>query len=165
VAEGAGDVAGQATEQAGDAAQGTQDAVGQGADQIGQTEDQAEEAVDEAAEGAGGGEEQATEENGQDARSSKEATDFAADETESTNGEHGNTRRTVDELGDIIETTLNEDGEVVGEELVGNLDSLPAEEEYVDEEGRVVSRVRDESGSAFERLSDDKGNMVGARAV
>jgi hypothetical protein len=71
----------------------------------------------------------------------------------------------VDELGDIIETTTDGNGEVVGEELVGNVGDLPAEEEYVDEEGRVVSRVRDESGSAFERVADDKGNMVGARAV
>jgi hypothetical protein len=74
-------------------------------------------------------------------------------------------QRTVDELGDIIETTLNENDEVVGEELVGNVGNLPAEDEYVDEEGRVVSRVRDESGNAFERLLDDEGNMIGARAV
>ena len=74
-------------------------------------------------------------------------------------------RDTVDELGDIIETTLDENGEVVGEDLVGSIDDLPVEEEYVDEEGRAVSRVRDESGNAFERISDDEGNMVGARAV
>jgi hypothetical protein len=54
---------------------------------------------------------------------------------------------------------------VVGEDLVGNVEDLPAEEEYVDEEGRIVTRVRDESGSAFERVVDDEGNMVGARAV
>jgi len=71
----------------------------------------------------------------------------------------------VDELGDIIETTTDANGEVVGEELVGNIGDLPAEEEYVDEEGRIVSRVLDESGSAFERIADDAGNMVGARAV
>jgi hypothetical protein len=81
------------------------------------------------------------------------------------NGEGWTTRRAVDELGDIIETTLNENGEVVDEDLVGNVGELPAEEEYVDEEGRVVSRVRDESGNAFERVVDDTGNMVGARAV
>ena len=74
-------------------------------------------------------------------------------------------QRTVDELGDIIETTLNENEEIVGEELVGNVSDLPAEDEYVDEEGRIVSRVRDESGNAFERLADDEGNVVGARAV
>jgi hypothetical protein len=60
---------------------------------------------------------------------------------------------------------MNENGEIVGEELVGNVDSLSAEEEYVDEGGHVVSRVRDESGNAFERLADDEGNMVGARDV
>jgi hypothetical protein len=84
---------------------------------------------------------------------------------ENANGERRTMQRTVDELGDIIETTMNENGEIVGEALVGNVGSLLAEEEYVDEEGRVVSRVRDESGNAFERLADDEGNMVGARAV
>jgi hypothetical protein len=84
---------------------------------------------------------------------------------ENANGEGQTMQRTVDELGDILETTLNENDEIVGEELVGNVGSLPAEEEYVDEEGRVVSRVRDESGTTFERILDDKGNMVGARAV
>ena len=53
----------------------------------------------------------------------------------------------------------------MGEELVGNIGSLPVEEEYVDEEGRIVSRVRDESGNAIERVFDDEGNMVGVRAV
>jgi hypothetical protein len=71
----------------------------------------------------------------------------------------------VDELGDIIETTFDENGEVVGEDLIGNVGDLPAEKEYMDEEGRVVSRVRDESGSAFERVVDDEGNMVSVRAV
>jgi len=80
-------------------------------------------------------------------------------------GEGWVTRRTVNQLGDIIETIFDENGEVVSEDLVGNVGDLPAEEEYVDEEGRVVTRVRDESGSAFERVVDDEGNMVGVRAV
>jgi hypothetical protein len=42
---------------------------------------------------------------------------------------------------------------------------LPVEEEYIDEQGRVVSRVRDDAGNAFEQILDDEGNMVGARAV
>ena len=84
---------------------------------------------------------------------------------ENANGDSLTMQRTVDELGDIIETTMNENGEIVGEELVGNVGDLPVEDEYVDEEGRIVSRVRDESGNAFERLADDEGNMVGARAV
>jgi hypothetical protein len=71
----------------------------------------------------------------------------------------------VDQVGDIIEITLDENGEIVAEELVGNIANLPVEEEYVDEEGRVVSRVRDESGNAIERVFDDEGNMVGVRTV
>jgi hypothetical protein len=71
----------------------------------------------------------------------------------------------VDESGNIIEITLNENGEIVGEDLVGNVGSLPVEEEYVDEEGRTVSRVRDELGNAFEQISDNEGNVVGVRVV
>ncbi|MBA3389956.1 MAG: hypothetical protein H0U02_11460 [Rubrobacter sp.] len=74
-------------------------------------------------------------------------------------------QRAVDQSGDIIEITLNENGEIVGEELVGNIGSLPVEAEYVDEEGRNVSRVRDESGNALERIFDDGGNVVGVRIV
>ena len=84
---------------------------------------------------------------------------------ENANGERQIIQRAVDESGDIIEITLNEHGEIVGEELVGNVGSLPVEEEYVDEEGRIVSRVRDESGNAFEQIVDDQGNMIVARAV
>jgi hypothetical protein len=71
----------------------------------------------------------------------------------------------VDQLGDIVEITLNDAGEIVSEELVGNIDSLPVEEEYVDEQGRNVSRMRDESGNAIERVFDDEGNTVGIRIV
>src|SRR3712207_8975463 len=46
----------------------------------------------------------------------------------------------------------------VDEDLVGNVGDLQVEEEYVDEEGRVVSQVRDESGNAFERVVDGEGN-------
>jgi hypothetical protein len=81
------------------------------------------------------------------------------------NGERQIIQRAVDESGNIIETTLNENGEIVGEDLVGDVGSLPVEEEYVDEEGRIVSRVRDESGNAFEQIVDDQGNMIVARAV
>ena len=81
------------------------------------------------------------------------------------NGGRQTMQRAVDEFGDIIEITLNEDGEIVGEDLVGNVSSLPVEEEYLDEEGRTVSRVRDESGNAFEQILDDQGNMAGVRAV
>jgi hypothetical protein len=74
-------------------------------------------------------------------------------------------QRAVDQSGDIIEITLNDNGEIVGEELVGNVGSLPVEEEFENEEGWNVSRVRDESGNIFERMFDNEGNMVGARVV
>jgi hypothetical protein len=71
----------------------------------------------------------------------------------------------VDDSGNILETTLNENGEVIGEDLVGNVADLPVEDEYIDEQGRVVSRVRDDAGNTFEQILDDEGNLVGARAV
>jgi hypothetical protein len=84
---------------------------------------------------------------------------------ENANGARHAIQRAVDESGNIIEITLNENGEIVGEDLVGNVGSLPVEEEYVDEEGRTVSRVRDELGNTFEQISDNEGNIVGVRAV
>jgi hypothetical protein len=71
----------------------------------------------------------------------------------------------VDESGNILETTLNENGEVTGEDLVGNVADLPVEEEYIDDQGRIVSRARDESGNVFEQILDDEGNMVVVRAL
>ena len=84
---------------------------------------------------------------------------------ENANGERQIIQRAVDESGDIIEITLNVNGEIVGEEVVGNVGSLPVEEEFENEEGWNVSRVRDEAGNAFEHISDDEGNIVGVRAV
>jgi len=84
---------------------------------------------------------------------------------ENANGARQTMQRAVDQTGDIIEITLNENGEIESEDVVGNVGSLPVEEEYVDDEGRVVSRVRDESGNAIEQVFDDEGNMVGIRVV
>ncbi len=72
---------------------------------------------------------------------------------------------TVDESGNILQTTLNENGEVVGEDLVGNLNDLLVEEEYIDDLGQIVSRVRDESGNVLEQVLDDEGNVVDVRSV
>jgi hypothetical protein len=71
----------------------------------------------------------------------------------------------VDESGNILQTTLDENGEVVGEDLVSNLNDLPIEEEYIDDQGQVVSRVRDESGNVLEQVLDDEGNVVDVRSV
>jgi YD repeat-containing protein len=71
----------------------------------------------------------------------------------------------VDESGNILETTVNENGEVIGEDLVGNVADLPVEEEYIDDEGRIVSRVRDDSGNVYEQVLDDEGNLLEVRAA
>jgi hypothetical protein len=69
----------------------------------------------------------------------------------------------VDDSGNILETTINENGEVIGEDLVGNVADLPVEEEYIDDDGRVVSRVKDDMGNVFEQVLDDEGNVVETR--
>jgi len=74
-------------------------------------------------------------------------------------------QRTVDESGYIVETTMNENGEVVDEDVVGNLADLPVEEEDIDDQGRIVTRVSDESGNIYEQVLDEEGSLVGARAV
>jgi YD repeat-containing protein len=71
----------------------------------------------------------------------------------------------VDDSGNILETTMNENGEVIGEDLVGNVADLPVEEEYIDDQGRVVSRVTDDQGNVFEQVLDDQGNVVEVRGA
>ena len=73
--------------------------------------------------------------------------------------------RTVDEEGNILETVTNENGEVVDEDLVGNVGDLPIEEEYIDDQGQVVSRAKDDSGNVYEQVFDDEGNLVEVRAA
>lgn len=51
--------------------------------------------------------------------------------------------RSVDESGDVVETVLNEDEEIVAEDVVGDVADLLMEG-YVDEEGGIVSRERAE---------------------
>jgi hypothetical protein len=109
------------------------------------------EAAGQAADGAEGGDE--------------DQADPEGEIDENTNGERRTMRRAVDQTGDIIEITLDENGEIVDEDVVGNVGSLPVEEEYVDDDGRVVSRVRDEAGNAIERIFDDEGSIVGVRVV
>lgn len=73
--------------------------------------------------------------------------------------------RSVYGAGYIVETTYNEQREVVGEEVVGNVADLPVEEEYLDREGRLLSLARDESGNIFERVTDEESNTLGVRLV
>jgi hypothetical protein len=86
--------------------------------------------------------------------------------SETTNEAGQVVQRTVDEeSGNIFQSTLDENGGVVEEDLVGNLNDLLVEEEYIDDQGRVVSRMRDEAGNVFEQVLDDEGNVLDLRAL
>ena len=75
------------------------------------------------------------------------------------------TRRSVDGSGRILETTYNEEGEVVDEEEVGDVTDLPVETEYVDAQGRLLSLARDELGNIFEWVTDEELGTLEARIV
>jgi len=65
-------------------------------------------------------------------------------------------QRVVDETGDVIETALDESGELVDENPAGSLTDLPAEEESTTEEGHTLRTVKDESGTLVKlRLGAD----------
>ena len=75
------------------------------------------------------------------------------------------TQRSVDASGYILETTYNEEGEVVDEEEVGNVTDLPVETEYVDAQGRLLSLASDELGNTFEWVTDEELGTLEARLV
>jgi len=54
---------------------------------------------------------------------------------------------------------------VIDEDLVGNVSDLQIEEEYIDVQGQVVSRAKDDSGNVYEQVFDDQGNLVEVRAA
>ncbi len=75
------------------------------------------------------------------------------------------TRRSVDDSGVIFETTHDENGEIVDEDVVGTVADLPVVEEYVDGQGRLVSVAEDELGNTFEQIMDEGLNTLGARLL
>jgi hypothetical protein len=77
----------------------------------------------------------------------------------------GATRRSVDASGWIFETTHDESGQVVDEDVVGNVADLPVMDEYVDEQGRLVSVAKDELGNTFEQIMDEEFNTLETRLV
>src|ERR687893_2387358 len=84
--------------------------------------------------------------------------------SEDTDEEAGQTvQRTVDESGDIIETTLDESGEPVGEQIVGTVNDLPAEEEYTDEEGQTVRTVKEQRGALIHIKLGPDGSLLDLR--
>ena len=67
---------------------------------------------------------------------------------------------TVDGSGNAVETPRDKSDEVDSEEKTGSLADLRIEEEYVDEQGRIVGRARDESGNVVEEVLDDEGEVL-----
>ena len=99
-------------------------------------------------------------------RLSKRAVDQTVAATGGMTDEGGRTtRRSVDEAGFIIETTYDENGEIVDENMVAAVADLPVEAESMDGEGRLVCLARDELGNAFEWVMDVEFNTLGARIV
>jgi len=74
-------------------------------------------------------------------------------------------RRSVDEAGFIVETTYDENGEIVDEDVVGSVGELPVEAEYVDEKGRLVSLAKDGLGNTFEQIMDEELNTLGTKLL
>jgi YD repeat-containing protein len=73
------------------------------------------------------------------------------------------TRRSVDESGWIFETTYDESGYVIDEDVVGTVADLPVVDEYVDGQGRLVSLSEDEQGNTFEQVMDEGFNTLEIR--
>lgn len=77
----------------------------------------------------------------------------------------GTTRRSVDDSGWIFETTHDAYGQVVDEDVVGTVADLPVMDEYVDEQGRLVSVAEDELGNTFEQVMDEEFNAIETRLL
>ena len=77
----------------------------------------------------------------------------------------GTTRRSVDESGWIFETTHDESGNIVDEDVVGTVADLPVVDEYVDRQGRLVSVSKDELGNTFEQVMDEGFNTLETRLL
>ena len=73
--------------------------------------------------------------------------------------------RTLDTTGRIVERTVDTAGRVVGENVVGNVTSLPLVREVSSTAGQVVRQVRDTSGAIIEYTLDTAGKVVSARVV
>lgn len=86
-------------------------------------------------------------------------------EAQISNAAAGTTRRSVDRFGWIFETTYDENGKIIDEDVVGTVDDLPVMDEYVDEQGRLVSVAEDELGNTFEQIMDEAFNTLETRLL
>jgi hypothetical protein len=73
--------------------------------------------------------------------------------------------RSVDQSGLILQTTYDQSGEVLDEDVVGRVSDLPVVDEYLDEQGRLVSQVKDDLGNTFEQILDDNLNTLETRLL
>ncbi len=73
--------------------------------------------------------------------------------------------RSVDQSGLILETTYDQSGEVLDEDVIGRVSDLPVVDEYLDEQGRLVSQVKDDLGNTFEQILDDNLNTLETRLL
>ena len=90
---------------------------------------------------------------------------LAARSVDETSSAAGTTRRSVDESGWIFETTYDENGDVIDEDVIGTVGDLPVMDEYVDEQGRLVSVAEDELGNTFEQIMDEEFNTLRTRLL
>jgi hypothetical protein len=74
-------------------------------------------------------------------------------------------QRSVDESGWIFETTYDQNGAIIDENVVCTVADLPVTDEYVDEQGRLVSVANDELGNTFEQIMDEAFNTLGTRLL
>jgi len=81
------------------------------------------------------------------------------------NAAAGKTQRSVDESGWIFETTYDENGSIIDENVVCTVADLPVTDEYLDEQGRLVSVAKDELGNTFEQIMDEGFNTLGTRLL
>ena len=105
-------------------------------------------------------------ERGQESELVKRLSRRPVDRTADATAEGGRTtRRSVDESGWIFETTHDENGDIVDEDVIGTVADLPVVDEYVDERGRLVSVAKDELGNTFEQIMDEGFNTLGTRLL
>ena len=89
----------------------------------------------------------------------------AAQATDATDEGGLTARRSGNEAGFIVETTYDENGEIVDEGVVASVAELPVEAEYVDDSGRLVSLAKDELGNTFELIMDEELNTLRTRML
>jgi hypothetical protein len=105
-------------------------------------------------------------ERGQESELVKRLSERSVDRATDVTDEGGRTtRRSVDESGWIFETTHDENGDIVDEDVVGTVADLPVVDEYMDEQGQLVSVAKDELGNTFEQIMDEGFNTLATRLL